>query len=84
MSSLTEIAARRGQLLERARHDREAIARALAPLAAAVRLIERAWPIAALAFAALAVSRPRRALRWLRFLASGWQAWKWLRLLGKG
>ncbi len=78
MRPLTEIAARRGRLLERSRSEREAIAQALAPLAAAERTLVRAWPLAAAVLAALALARPRRALRWLRFLAAGWQAWKWI------
>jgi hypothetical protein len=64
---VAQIAARRGQLVERARHERETIAAALAPLARADRAVSRVWPLAVAGFAALLVARPRGALRWVRY-----------------
>ena len=92
MNSLEALSVRRGRLLERAQHEREKIARDLAPFAGALRIVDRCraganWlqmklreqPLlvgAALGIALLA--RPRRALRWLRLAVGAWQTWKWL------
>ena len=76
MSDLDQLALRRGRLVERAQHERALIARTLAPLAGADRLLSRAWPLAAAAGGLLLVARPRGALRWLRYAVAARQAWK--------
>ena len=87
MTSLEELAARRGRLIERARGEREKIAGALAPLAGALNVIERGraayrWLrerplLVAAAIALTLLARPRRGLRLLRFALGAWQAWRW-------
>jgi hypothetical protein len=88
MSQMTEILARRAQLLARAAVERERISVQLraweAPLAladrglAAARYIRRhpQW-IIGLAVV-LAILRPRRALAWARNGLVAWRTWRWL------
>jgi len=80
---LLELAERRSRLIERARAQREQLARSLAGTDTAADLLARAFRvvegvlqqplIVAAAVALLVVLRPRRALRWLM---KGWSAWR--------
>ena len=82
-AKLLELAERRSRLVERARMQREQLARGLAgtdaasdALARVFRVVEdlkRQPLIAAAAVALLVALRPRRALGWLM---KGWSAWR--------
>ena len=82
-AKLLELAERRSRLVERARTEREQLARAFAGtdtaaslLARAGRIVEgiRQQPLVVAAGVALLVAlRPRRALGWLM---KGWSAWR--------
>lgn len=80
---------RQAQLLLRSAELRHAMARQARALQSPLALADRVraglhylrqhpvWPVAALAL--LVVQRPRRALRWLPGLLSGWQIYRQLR-----
>jgi hypothetical protein len=80
---LLELAERRSRLIERARTQREQLARGLAGTDTAAALLARAFRvvegirqqplIVAAAVALLFALRPRRALGWLM---KGWSAWR--------
>jgi hypothetical protein len=88
MNQVSEIRARRAQLLVRAAVERERLSVQLraweAPLTladkgiAAARYVRRhpEWIIAAVAL--LAVLRPRRALGWARNGLIAWRTWRWI------
>ncbi len=82
-AKLLELAERRSRLVERARMQREQLARGLAGTDAAAAVLARAFRvfedlkqkplIVAGAVALLVALRPRRALGWLM---KGWSAWR--------
>ena len=82
-AKLLVLAERRSQLSERARTQREQLARSLAGTDAAADLLARAFGViqgirqqplvVAAAVALLVALRPRRALGWLM---KGWSAWR--------
>ncbi len=88
MNALTEIRARRAQLMARAAVERERVSMQLhaweAPLAladrglAAARYVRRnpQWIVAAVVL--LAVLRPRLALSWARNGLIAWRTWRWM------
>ena len=90
---LNELHLRRGRLLERIAIQRAALDRELEPIRTTLystdRLLARvqagvdylkAHPaIVALTFAALAISKPRRTLRWSRRAYAVWQTWRVVR-----
>lgn len=90
---LNELHLRRGRLLERIATQRVALGLELEPVAATLhttdRLVARVQAavdylkthpaVVALAFAALAISKPRRTLRWSRRAYAVWQTWRVLR-----
>jgi len=78
MNDLHQLALRRGRLVERAHNERLIIMDTLAPLDGADRLLSRAWPLVAAVGGLLLVTRPRGALRWLRYAVAARQAWKFL------
>lgn len=92
MSALAELAAERARLRLRAQSEREKLARDLAPLAGALRIVDQGWAgakwlqaqllerplVVGAALIIVIAARPRRALRWLRFALSAWQTWRWL------
>jgi hypothetical protein len=92
MSALERLAAERARLRVLAQSERERLARDLAPLAGALRIVDQAWagvkwlqvqllerPLVFGAALAVAIAvRPRRGLRLLRFALSVWQTWRWL------
>ena len=90
---LNDLHLRRGRLLERIANQRATLSFELAPVSArletADRLLARVQAavdyvkthpaVVALAFAALAITKPRRTLRWSRRLYAVWQTWLVLR-----
>lgn len=90
MSSLADISLRRARLVARAQSDREDIGDGLAPLAGAIRIVDRGlagarllraavreYPLVAAAAVALALAlRPGRTLRLARWAIGAWQAWR--------
>ena len=90
---LNDLHLRRGRLLERIATQRAALGFELEPVAAALHSTDRllgrvhaavdylkAHPtVVALGFAALAITKPRRTLRWSRRAYAVWQTWRVLR-----
>lgn len=88
MRTLQELARRRRELHAQVQHDRALVAQSMAPLAGAIRVVDRGselvrWVrerpmlLAAAAAVFLAV-RPKGVARWVRYGLGIWQAWRWL------
>ena len=90
---LIELHQQRGRLLERIATQRVVLSLELEPVSAKLETTDRllarvhagidylkAHPaVVALAFAALAITKPRRTLRWSRRAYAAWQTWRILR-----
>ncbi len=88
MNRLTQIRARRAQLLARAAVQRERLSVQLQPWETPLALVDKSiaaaryvrrhpqWIVAAVVL--LIVLRPRRALSWARNGLIAWRAWRWI------
>jgi hypothetical protein len=88
MSQVSEIRAKRAQLLARAAVERERVSAQLGAWEAPLVLVDKSieamrtlrrhpqWIVAAVVV--LAVLRPRRALGWARNGLIAWRAWRWI------